>query len=663
MTDNNQVTPSTEEDSKGKVKNIEKLDSDAKMRTYTGFMAVVITLICILWAGMMMYYNSIGSMEAIILRAYTLGFLLLLAFLLFPASKRSKGKRKLPTVWDGVCIVLALSAVIYFVSIYETFAREWGGFHRSDWNYIFGAIGTVMLFEASRRVVGNTLSIIAGVFLLYVFSGPYIPGTFGHGGFNLTRVIDTMFWGSQGIFGIALGVFTTFVFMFVLFGAFLRNSGFTDFINNIALTVAGWTAGGPAKVSVIGSGFMGMVNGSAVGNTVTTGSVTIPLMKRTGYKPHFAGSVEAVSSTGGLFAPPVMGAAGFVMAEFVGVPYTTVMLAALIPALLYFITVFMVVHFEAKRLGLSGLKRENIPPAFGVLKDKGHLIFPLVVLIYLLVSGTTPTYAAVFALLATVVASMIRKSTRMGWRTIVQSIEDGCKAAVSVGIATAIVGVIVGSVTLTSLGLVVGQNILQLAGGSLLLAGFFTMVISIIMGMGIPATAAYIIVATVSAPLLVELGVPVLVAHMFAFFYAALSNITPPVALASYAAAGIAGASPNRVSVTAVRLGITGFILPFFFLYNPVLLFDGSSYTASIIAMLTAIVGVVALASGLQGWLLSRAVWTQRIALFVAALLLVEPTLIYDALGMALLAGIVVWQKLKPASTQITKGKAPETAI
>ncbi|MFB4165086.1 TRAP transporter permease [Alteribacillus sp. JSM 102045] len=641
----------------------EKYDSDSKMRTYTGLMEKIITVICIAWAGVLMYYNSIGSMEAILLRAYTLGFLFLLAFLLFPATKKSSGTRRLPTIWDIICVILALSSIVYFISIYETFAREWGGFHRSDWNYIFGAIATIMLFEASRRVVGISLSIIAALFLAYVFAGPYMPGTFSHGGFTITRVIDTMFWGAQGIYGIALGVFTTFVFMFVLFGAFLKNSGFTDFINNMALTVAGRTAGGPAKVSVIGSGFMGMVNGSAVGNTVTTGAVTIPLMKKTGYKPHFAGAVEAVSSTGGLFAPPVMGAAGFIMAEFVGVPYTTVMLAALIPALLYFITVFMVVHFEAKRIGLTGLSKENIPPALGVIKEKGHLIVPLIVLVYLLVSGTTPTYAAVFALLATVAASFVRKSTRMNVKVIIQSIEDGCKAAISVGIACAIVGIIVGAVTLTSLGLVVGNNILHLAGGSLLLAGFFTMVISIIMGMGVPATASYIIVATVSAPLLVELGAPVLVAHMFAFFYAALSNITPPVALASYAASGIAGASPNKVSLTAVRLGITGFIIPFFFLYNPVLLFDGASYTRSIIAMVTAIIGVIALSGGLQGWLITKASYIQRIVLFFSAFLLVTPTIFFDVFGIALLIGVGIWQKIKPYKTKTTESRSPETAI
>ncbi|UTR11920.1 TRAP transporter permease [Evansella sp. LMS18] len=641
---------------------LEKYDSESMIRKYGGPMAKVITLIAIVWAVFQLYYSSIGIMEAIKLRAWTLGFLLVLAFLLFPATKKSAKTRRMPTIWDTVCIILTIASVGYLINMFDTFAREWGGFHRSNWNFVFGGIGILLLFEAARRVVGNTLTIIALVFLLYIFAGPYIPGIFGHGGQTYTRVIDMMFWGTSGIFGIALGVFATFVFLFVLFGAFLKNSGFTDFINDLALTIAGRSAGGPAKVSVIGSGFMGMVSGSAVGNTVTTGAVTIPLMKKTGYKSHFAGAVEAVSSTGGLFAPPIMGAAGFIMAEFIGVPYTTVLLAAIIPALLYYTTVFMAVHFEAKRIGLTGISKENIPKAKLVLKERGHLLIPLIVLVGFLISGTTPVYAAVWALLSTIVASWMRKSTRMGLRDIIKSIEEGCRAAITVGVACAIVGIVVGSVTLTSLGLVVGNNILQLAGNNLFLAGFFTMIISIVMGMGIPATAAYVIVATISAPLLVQLGVPVLAAHMFAFFYAALSNITPPVALASYAAAGIAGSSPNKVSITAVKLGITGFIIPFFFLYNPVLLFDGVSVWHSLQALITATIGVVSLAAALQGWLLTKANVVQRLMLLSTAFLLIEPNLIRDVIGISLLVGVFIWQRSN-AGQKVLSGKSQVDSV
>jgi len=598
------------------------------------------------WFLFQVYFSSIGILDAIKLRAWTLGFLLVSTFILYPAKKTVKKVSKLPTAMDIVCIVLSIASVGYLILMFDTFARDWGGIHQSNWDFVFGGVGIIMLFEASRRVVGNALTIIAGIFLLYSFAGSYIPGVFGHRGFSTERVIDLMYWGPSGIFGIALGVFATFVFMYVLFGSFLKNSGFSDFINDLALTIAGYSAGGPAKVSVIGSAAMGMISGSAVGNVVTTGAVTIPLMKKTGYTSRFAGAVEAVASTGGLFTPPIMGAAGFIMAEFIGVPYTTVMIAAITPALLYYITVFMAVHFEAKRMGLSGISKENIPNALIVLKTRGHLLLPLIILIWLLITGVSPIYAAVLALLGTVVASWFRKSTRMGWNSIILSIKEGCRGAIMVGIACSIVGIIVGTITLTSLGLVIGNNMLYLAGDNLFLAGFFTMIISIILGMGMPATAAYIIVATVSAPLLVELGVSPIVAHMFAFLYASLSNITPPVALSSYAASGIAGVSPNKVSITSIKLGITGFIIPFFFLYNPVLIFSGENIGDSLQALVTASIGAVCIASGIQGWLLSKTTIIQRLILFVTAFLMINPGILSDLLGVVTHVLILFWQKV-----------------
>lgn len=621
-------------------------ENATQMRQYIGPMSIIITAIFVIWFLFQMYFSSIGILDAIKLRAWTLGFLLVSTFILYPARKKDKRVKKLPTVIDMICIVLSIASVGYLVIMFDTFARDWGGIHQSNWDFVFGGVGIIMLFEASRRVVGNVLTIVAVAFLLYSFAGSYIPGVFGHRGFSTERIIDLMYWGPSGIFGIALGVFATFVFMYVLFGAFLKNSGFSDFINDLALTIAGYSAGGPAKVSIIGSAAMGMISGSAVGNVVTTGAVTIPLMKKTGYTSRFAGAVEAVASTGGLFTPPIMGAAGFIMAEFIGVPYLTVMLAAIIPALLYYITVFAAVHFEAKRIGLSGISKENIPNALRLLKSRGHLLLPLIILIWLLIDGVSPIYAAVWALLGTVVSSWFRKSTRMGLKEISLSIKEGCQGAIMVGIACSIVGIIVGTITLTSLGLVIGNNMLYFAGDNLFLAGFFTMIISIILGMGMPATAAYIIVATVSAPLLVELGVSPIVAHMFAFLYASLSNITPPVALSSYAASGIAGVSPNKVSVTSIKLGITGFIIPFFFLFNPILLFNGENVGESLLALVTASIGAVCIASGIQGWLLSKATLLQRLILFVIAYLMINPGLLTDLSGIITLGLLLLWQKV-----------------
>lgn len=630
---------------------LKQYDSEARTREYIGIMAKVVTAVALIWALFQIYVNSFGVLEAIKMRAWHLGFLLILTFLLYPANKKKMKARKLPTVWDITCILLTLYSVGYLLITYDTFARDRAGFH-VEMDYLVGAIGLFVVFEASRRIAGYTLTIIAAVFLAYNFLGPYIPGMLGHAGYSYERVTDIMWWGSQGLFGITLGVSATYIFMFVLFGAFLKNSGFTDFINDIALALAGWTAGGPAKVSVIGSGFMGMVNGSAVANVVTTGAVTIPLMKKTGYSSRFAAAVEAVASTGGQIAPPVMGAAAFIMAEFIGVPYTKIILAAIIPALVYYIALFMVVHFEAKKIGLKGISKENIPNVVQVLKEGGHLTIPIIVLLGLLFTGVTPLYAATFALIATVVASWFRKSTRMGLKQIVDSMVEGSLSAIGVGIACAIVGVVVGTVSLTSVGLTLGNNILQLSGGSIIVAAILTMIISIVLGMGIPATAAYIIVATISAPLLVQLGAPPLAAHLFAFFYASLSNITPPVALAAYAAAGLSGANPNAVGFLATKLGLTGFIIPYFFLFNPVLLFDGESYVHSFIALITASIGVVALAGGLQGWVLNKTNWIQRIMLFATAFLMIDPNIVLSIIGFSIFLAVIIWQKFSSAEKQ-----------
>lgn len=613
---------------------------------YTGYMAKVILAICLIWTAFQLFMNTFGAMDAVKFRGWHLFFLLLLTFMFYPARKKGGMIRKHVGLWDLMCILLTIAALGYFALTYDDFIRERRGINIAA-DYWFGAIGILLLFEATRRVAGKGLTIIAAVFLLYNFFGAYLPGVLGHNGFSVERVINIMFWGGQGIFGTALGVSATYIFVFVLFGAFLKNSGFTDFINDLALTVAGRTAGGPAKVSVIGSGLMGMVSGSAVSNVVTTGAVTIPLMKKTGYSPRFAAAVESVASTGGLIAPPIMGAAAFIMAEYLGVSYTVVMIAGIVPALLYYTTLFMAVHFEAKRLGLSGISKENIPDAVKVLKEGGHLLIPLIVLLGLLFAGVTPLFAAIWALAATVLASYLRKSTRMGVKTILKSIEEGARGVLTVGIACAIVGIVVGTINLTSLGLTIGNNVMNIAGDSVFFAAVLTMLISVVLGMGVPATAAYVIVATVSVPILINMGVPALAAHMFAFYYAAMSSITPPVALASYAAAGIAGADPNKVSLESLKLGLIAFILPYFFLYNPALLFQDVPVWEGIMGGMTAVIGGIAFASVLKGWLLHKSSLWQRAAMLVAAYLLVEPTLPNDIIGFALIAVVFAAQYFK----------------
>ena len=439
----------------------------------------------------------------------------------------------------------------------------------------------------------------------------------------------------------------TFVFVFILFGAFLKISGFSQFINNLALTIAGQSPGGPAKVAVIASSLMGMVNGSALANVATTGTITIPMMIKTGYKRKFAAAVEATASTGGQFTPPIMGAAGFIMAELLGVPYTTVMIAAIVPAFLYYLSLILVVHFEAKKLGLKGISKDNIPNIKKVLKEDGHLSLPLILLIVLMLMGYTPLFAAVFAIIATVAASWLRPHTRMGWKKIVQAFEEGAQGAVSVGVACVIIGVIVGTVSLTGLGLNFGYGILQLAGDNLLIAALFVLVLSIILGMGVPGVAAYVIVAAVAAPVLIELGVPALAAHMFVLIYACLSNITPPVALSSFVAAGIARANQTETSLVAVQLGLTGFLMPLVFIFQPEVLLGSVPLVDSLLPVLSATLGVVALSAALEGWLLKSMSWFSRGALFVAAYCFFEPSLLLDGVGIVLLLGLWLWQRMQ----------------
>jgi len=609
-------------------------EQEEGQRHFLGNWARIILVLAVVWTVFQLYMSSYGVMDAIKFRAWHLGFLLVFSFLLYPRTKKSK--RVAPSKLDMILVLLSIISIGYFLFTYDVFVRERYGVN-IPLDYVMGALAIVLLFEATRRVTGLSMTIIALTFLAYNFAGPYLPGILSHAGFSVERIISVMFWGGQGIFGTAIGVSATYIFVFVIFGAFLKNSGFSDFINDLALTIAGRTAGGPAKVAVIGSGLMGMMSGSAVGNVVTTGAVTIPLMKKTGYQPKFAAAVESVASTGGLLAPPIMGAAGFIMAEFLGVPYSQVMLAAIIPAVLYYSVLLLVVHLEAKRLGLSGISKENIPNALKVLKNGGHLLIPLIVLIGTLMTGVTPLFAAIWALVSTILASWIRSSTRMGLGAILKSIEEGVRGAINVGIATAIVGIVIGTVTLTSIGLTIGNNVLNLAGESVLIAAILTMVISIILGMGVPATAAYIIVATISIPILTRMGVPPMAAHMFAFYYAALSSITPPVALASYAAAGLAKVNPTAVAVESVRLGAVGFIIPFFFLFNPVLLFDGGSVWESIAAGIIALIGSAALAVSIAGYLKDYVSTIERILFAVSGLMIIDTSGNTDLIGFGLL--------------------------
>ncbi len=630
-------TATTEEQARAQAL-VEEKDSESRLRQYkpAGLISRALSVILVCFSLFQLYASTFGTLDAMKLRSYHIIFLLVLAFLLYPAYRREKRKRNLPTFWDILCVGAALYAFSYLILHYDDIAMGGGWFTTQD--YVVAGIGVVVAFEAARRVVPN-LAWLAFAFFAYTFVGKYIPGAFGHVGFPLTRVMDHMFWGSQGLLGVGVGVSATYVFLFVLFGAFLRISGFSEFINDLALTLVGRSSGGPAKVSVIASALMGMINGSALANVATTGAITIPLMKKTGYKSEFAGAVEAVASTGGQFAPPIMGAVGFIMAEFLGVSYVKVMLAAAIPAFLYYLGLLMAVHFEAKKLGLKGLSKEYIPDALQVIRRRGHLSVPLIALMALMFMGYTPLFAASVAIFATVVASWLSPETRMGLARILQALEEGARGAVGVGVSCVIIGIIIGSVSLTGLGLTFGFQVLKYVGeGQLYLGGLFVMIMSTILGMGVPGVAAYVIVAAVAVPVLTGVGVAPMAAHMFCLFYACLSNITPPVAMSSYVAAGIAQSNETKTSLIAMRLGLSGFILPFFFLNNPLLLYTSENPAlASLWAFFTASVGVSALAVGLERWLFTRCSPLQLFLLLGGAFLTIDPGLYTDLLGFALI--------------------------
>ena len=624
---------------------MEEADSDSRTRVYGGVTGRLVSLLMLGFALFQLWANLTGTLGAVKLRAAHIMILLPLAFLLYPTYRSERRKRSAPPVWDLLLCAAAVFCFAYILRRYDALAKTG---RLNDTDVRVGVLCLLICFEAARRTSGN-LAVIALVFLSYfALWGRWVPGTFGTAAFTLKRVIKSLVWDTIGILGTGSGVSATYIFVFVLFGAFLKYSGFSQFINDISLTLVGRSPGGPAKVSVIASALMGMINGSAIANVATTGTITIPLMKKTGYRKEFAGAVEAVASTGGQFTPPIMGAVGFVMAEFMSVSYTKVMLAAAIPAFLYYLGLLWSVHLEAKRLGLSGLSPENIPKAAEVLKARGHLLLPLILLLGMMFSGYTPLYAAILAIFLTVPVSWLRRETRMTPRILLDAVLEGVRGAIGVGVSCVIIGVIIGSVNMTSLGVNFGNLILKVVGeGQLFLGGLMVMVMSIILGMGVPGVAAYVIVYAVAVPVLRGVGATEMAANMFCLIYACLSNITPPVAMSSYVASGIADSDMTKTSFIAIKLGIAGFIVPFFFLDNPVLLYgstEGVSAGATVYAFLTACAGVLALASALAGLPLGKVPGSvtalrlvSRALLAAAGILFISPGLVTDGIAVALI--------------------------
>ena len=626
---------------------LRKYEVEARYRKFTGTLAKVVSAIAIAMSLFQLYTAGFGVLEAIKQRSIHLTFVMVLVFLLYPA--RSKSPKNSVTPVDVLLAALSVFVGVYLMTHYDALANRGGVYTRMD--IYVGGLLCLLVLEAARRATGKELPIMALVFVAYALFGNWIPGEFGHRGYTLERVIEHMFLTTEGIYGVALGVSATYIFLFILFGAFLSETGMAKFFNSLAMSVAGGSPGGPAKVAVFASGLLGMINGSAVANVATIGTFTIPLMKSIGYRPYFAGAVEAVASTGGQIMPPVMGAAAFVMAEFLGMSYTTIMIAAVIPAFLYYLACWAMIHLEAVKEGLSGLPKDQLPKFGNIIRKSGHLATPIVVIVGLLLYGLTPLYAAFFTIIVTIAVSYVKKETAISFAGILRALESGARSAIGVAMACAVVGFVVGVSSLTSLGLTFGANILDLSHNNLVITLILTMITALILGMGLPTTACYIVAATIAAPAIIKLGVPPLVAHFFVFYFACLSNLTPPVCLAAFTAAGLAGASPYKVGWTSTRLGVAGFLVPFLAVYSPMLLLQGHFSVPMLIeSLLTATFGVIALSAALENWFVRKCSLIERVVLLIGAICLIIPGLITDIIGIGAVGAVYFWQKRKPAS-------------
>ena len=632
-----------------------KYDTEARFRALEGWQAKLVSLIAIAMSCFHFYTSGFGLLLAQKQGAVHLAFTLCLVFLLYPATSKQSKTSGIP-FYDFILGAVGVASAMYLVVFFNDLTTRAGLPTQTD--LIMGFLLIVTLLEATRRISNPVLPCLAIVALLYCYVGRSLPDMIAHRGFSIPRIVNHMYLGTEGIFGTPLEVSSTFVFMFILFGAVLEKTGLGKFIIDLSMALAGWSTGGPAKVAVVSSGLMGTVSGSSVANVCTTGMFTIPLMKSVGYEPHFAGAVEAVASTGGQIMPPVMGAGAFIMAQFLGVPYIEVALAAVVPALLYYFAVMVQVHFEATRLGLKGIPWSQLPPLWPLLRSKGFLLIPLVAIIYFLLAGFTPLRAAFNGILVSFVLSWLNKETRLTPLRIMEAFETGARGAIGVACACATVGMVVGMGTLTGLALRIANAIVTLAGGSKILTLFYTMLASIVLGTGLPTTANFIVTSTMAAPALFKLGVPAKAAYMFVFYFGIAADLTPPVALAAYAGSGIAGSDPMKTGVTAFKLALAGFLVPYVYVYNPMLLFIDVVPLEMIQAIFTALLGVFLLAMATIGFYKAHLPWYLRITAFAGALGLLIPGTVSDLAGLGVLVLIFFIQTAKAKS--LAKKKAEE---
>lgn len=697
---------------------MKKFDKEADHRTLAGFGGRLVAALAIAFSAFQLYTAVFGVFDAMIQRSVHLSFAFALIFLLYPTNRKWRRDRIHPL--DALLAVLGAAAPLYIARLWTEVLSQRAG-SATPLDIVVGTIGVLLVLEAARRVVGLPIVFVALAFVAYAFLGPWIPGKLAHRGMKLGSLVSHLYFTTEGVFGIPIGVSSTFIFLFILFGAYLERTGLGQLFIDMANALAGWARGGPAKVAVLSSALMGTVSGSSVANVVGTGSFTIPLMKKLGYKGEFAGAVEATASTGGQLMPPIMGAAAFLMAEFTNIPYARIIAAATIPALLYYFGVWAGVHFEAKKLGLKGIPRSELPKFKAIFAERGFLVIPLAAIIYLLISGYTPVLAAFYAIVLAILSAILgwftpvvlaaalaglaalraaiapaaaagsaagiltplvdrpaifmlllllgalcwnrfsRKKAGFGFKDVVRGLEAGGRGALGIVAATACAGIIIGVVTKTGLGLKLGSILVDAAGGNLLLTLFFTMITSLILGMGVPTTANYVITSTIAAPAVVmilakQAGLPagaaipaamILPAHMFAFYFGIIADVTPPVALAAFAGAGIAKANPMKTGVNASKLAIAAFLVPYIFVINPQMLLFDIEPLGLVWMLLTSIAGITAVAAGVGGWFMARMAWFERLAAFAGGVLLVYPGLGTDLVGAGLIAVALLFQLAK----------------
>ncbi len=634
---------------------LEKYDPESNTRDLKGIMLKVVFFGLLAFSLFQLYTAVFGQYTAYLQRSIHLGFALSLIFLLFPAiKKRDREKKNKIPFYDYILSILSIGVGLYWPIMAGELYFRVGNVTTLD--LIVGLTALLLTLEATRRAVGMPITIIASVFLAYAFFGPYFPGFLAHRGQDLESVVQLMFFTTDGILGTPLGVSATFIFVFLLFGAFLVKTGVGQYFNDLAVAFAGHLVGGPAKVAIFSSALQGTISGSSVANVVTSGSYTIPMMKKLGYKKEFAGGVEAAASTGGQIMPPIMGAAAFLMVEFIGgIKYWDIAKAAAIPALLYFTGIWIMTHFEAKRVGLRGLSKEEMPNRMEVLK-KIYLLFPIVGIIVFLLIGIPTMQAALWGIVLTIIVSSFDKKTRLGIRDMIEALVDGARTALAVAAATAAAGIIVGVVVKTGLGLSLANGLVSASGGNILLTLFFTMLAAIVLGMGSPTTANYVITSTIAAPAIITLlmldlpdgaAVPIsiaLSAHLFVFYFGIVADITPPVALAAFAASGVSGGDPIKTGFVSAKLAIAAFIIPYMFVLSPELLMINTTAPQLIWVLITAISGMISIGAGMIGYWYRDVKWYERILAVVTGLLLIYPEGFSDIIGLVLFISLFAIQ-------------------